>query len=292
MAKQVSAKITKDDLKKSFWRNLFLQMGWNYEKMQGLGYCYAMLPVLKKLYPDKAQLSEAMKTHLGFFNTTPAMSHLIVGANIAIEEQVGHDRDAVIGFKTGLMGPFAGVGDTVFVAIYRAIIFSIAAYLALQGSALGILITLVCAIAIIYVRYRFTLLGYSQGQKVASGFAGTLKNITEAASILGLTVVGGMVASTVKATLSGITYSLKFDALADNVKADTTTAVVKNLQTDLLDKIMPGLLPLGIVLLAYWLLGRKGMTSTWLIWILLGLGFVMGVLNSFGNFQKFFGFYN
>ena len=52
-------------------------------------------------------MKKALKTHLGFMNTTPAMSHLIVGADMALEEEVGiEDEMAITGLKTGLMGPF------------------------------------------------------------------------------------------------------------------------------------------------------------------------------------------
>ena len=93
--------------------------------MQGLGYAWVMMPALKRLYSeDPVAMKKALKTHLGFMNTTPAMSHLIVGADMALEEEVGiEDETAITGLKTGLMGPFAGVGDTIFIAIYRAIVF-------------------------------------------------------------------------------------------------------------------------------------------------------------------------
>lgn len=64
-------KIDKKTLNKVYWRNIFgLQLGWNYEKMQGLGYCYILIPVLKILYGhDQEKLIRALKRHLGFFNT-------------------------------------------------------------------------------------------------------------------------------------------------------------------------------------------------------------------------------
>ena len=199
-----SGKITKSDLKKVFLRNLFgLQLGWNYEKMQGLGYCYVIMPVLRKLYPEKEELIKAMQTHLGFFNTTPATSNLIVGANVAIEEEFGQtDPMTVIGLKTGLMGPFAGIGDSIFIALYRAIVFSLAAYFALAGNAAGLFIPLLCGLGVIWVRYEFTQVGYLQGKKIATGFASSLKLLTEAASILGVTVIGALVASVVRAPLA------------------------------------------------------------------------------------------
>lgn len=263
-------KLTKKDIRKVYIRNLFgLQLGWNYEKMQGLGYAYVIMPALKKLYTTKEEMTKALKLQLGFFNTTPAMSHLIVGADMALEEEFGmSDPTAIAGLKTGLMGPFAGVGDTLFVAIYRAIIFSIASYMALSGQVIGLIIPILACLAVMWVRYKFTYLGYVQGRKLATEFAGQMKAFTEGASILGLTVVGALIPSVINFTLP-LEYKM----------GEVTLSV-----QDMLDKILPGLLPLGIVLFSYWLLGKKKMNSTRLIFVLIALGMVLG------NLQNIFGF--
>lgn len=258
-------KLTKKDLRKVCFRNIFgLQLGWNYEKMQGLGYAYAIMPVLKRLYGhDPEKMKRALNMQLGYFNTTPATSHLIVGADIALEEELGIDaEEAITGMKTGLMGPFAGVGDTLFVAIYRAIVYSIAAYIALQGNPVGLIILPLCCIGILWVRYQFTLLGYRSGRKLAMGFANTIAPITEAASILGLTVVGALIPSVIN-----YKTNLQFQL-----------GEVTFMLQDMLDKILPCLLPLGIVMLSYWLLGKKRINSTKLIFILIALGMVLGNL--------------
>lgn len=263
-------KITKQDINKVYVRNLFgFQWGWNYEKMQGLGYAYSIMPVLKRLYGnDKEKMKTALKTQLGFFNTTPAMSSLIVGADMALEEEFGmDDPNAIIGLKTGLMGPFAGVGDTVFIAIYRAIVFSIAAYMAQGGQVFGLAIPLITGALVMLVRYRFIQLGYAQGKKIATEFADKMKIFTEAAAILGLTVVGGLIPSV-------ITYKLDLTYKMGEVSL--------SLQ-EMLDKILPGLVPLAIVGLSYWVLGKKKMNSTRLIFVLILLGMFLG------NMQGIFG---
>lgn len=272
MSKQstsTSEKLTKKDLQKVFVRNMFgLQWGWNYETMQGLGYCYVIMPVLRRLYRnDPEKMKKALKTELGYFNTSQPMSNLIIGTDAALQEELGIDEaeDAIIGMKTGLMGPFAGVGDTIFITIYRALVFSIAAYIAMGGQAVALLIPIICGIIILAVRYKFTFLGYEQGRKLASGLSGQLKRITEAASVLGLTVVGALVPSVVKAPLN-VSVNIGEVSLA--------------LQP-MLDKIIPAALPLVVVLLSYWLLGRKKMTTTKLILILMVVGVLLGLLNVF-----------
>lgn len=263
-------KITKSDIRKVYIRNLFgLQWGWNYEKMQGLGYAWVIMPALRKIYRDDPEgLQKALTMQLGYFNTTPAMSHLIIGADIALEEEFGNKaEDAVLGLKTGLMGPFAGVGDTLFVAIYRAIVFSIAAYMAQQGNAFGLIIPIIACMIVMAIRYKFTTIGYAQGKKLATGFATTMILITEGAAILGLTVVGGLIASV-------ISYKLDLTFTMGKVSMSVQ---------DNLDKIMPSLIPLAIVLFSYWLLGKKKMNSTKLIFILIGLGMILGNLQPFFN---------
>ena len=49
----------------------------------------------------------------------------------------------------------------------------------------------------------------------------------------------------------------------------------------LLDKIIPAALPLAVVLLSYWLLGKKKMTTVKLILILMVVGIGFGLLNVF-----------
>ncbi|MCL2367156.1 MAG: PTS system mannose/fructose/sorbose family transporter subunit IID [Oscillospiraceae bacterium] len=263
-----NSKITKKDFKKVFLRNIFgLQWGWNYEKMQGLGYCYVIMPILRLLYGNNPEkLTKAMQVELGFFNTSQPMSNLIIGTGIALHEEVGIDKgeDAIVGLKSGLMGPFAGIGDTIFITIYRALVFSIAAYLALDGQVVpAMAIPIICGLLIIGVRWKFLFLAYDQGSKLASGLGSQLKRITEAASIVGLTVIGALVASVVNAPI-GITLG--------------AGEVAFSLQ-EMLDRILPRLLPLLLVLLSYWLLGKKKMTTTKLIIVLMILGIGIGVFN-------------
>lgn len=260
-------KLTKSDINKVYVRNLFgYQWGWNYEKMQALGYAWTIMPALKRLYKDDPeQMTKALKTHMGFINTTPAMSNLIIGADMALEEEFGIEDDAaIVGLKTGLMGPFAGVGDTIFIAIYRAIVFSIASYMALSGQAIGLIIPIITGLIVIWVRHRFTWIGYRQGKKIATEFADRMQLFTQGAAILGLTVVGGLIPSVISYKLD-LTYQMG--------------EVTFSLQ-EMLDKILPGMVPLGIVMLSYWLLGKKKMNSTRLIFILILLGMVLGNLQS------------
>ena len=136
-------KVTDKDLKKVFWRSNLHQGSWNFERMQNLGYCYSMIPVLDKLYEGQEK-KDALKRHLEFFNTQPFVTAPILGLSIAMEEEraAGADIDdgAINGIKVGLMGPLAGVGDPIFWGTLRPVLAALGATFALTGSIAGPLI--------------------------------------------------------------------------------------------------------------------------------------------------------
>ena len=82
-------KLTKEDFKQINKRSLFtFQLGWNYERMQGSGYLYMLLPQLRKMYGDGTpELQEMMKLHTQFFNTSPFFHTIIAGFDLAMEEK-------------------------------------------------------------------------------------------------------------------------------------------------------------------------------------------------------------
>ena len=179
--------ITKKDISKVRYRWLLLgEAAWNYEKMQGLGYCFSMLPILRKLYPDPDDLKKALNTHMQFFNTHQEFAEIILGIDIAMEEKEGiNSLEAVSAIKTGLMGPLAGIGDTLFGVIANTILFSIGSYMALEGNPAGIIMYLIWGCIRVAMRGAFIHIGYREGTKIISNLGDKMNRITEAASILG-----------------------------------------------------------------------------------------------------------
>lgn len=136
----MSKRLTKKELRRINLRHMFgLQLGHNYERMQGMGYFYAILPALKKFYGDDPEaLDRAYRAHIQFYNTTPQMSEIIIGMNLAIEEEEGIAAlETATSLKTALMGPFAGVGDVIFGVIAGTIFGAIAGNMAIAGSPVG-----------------------------------------------------------------------------------------------------------------------------------------------------------
>lgn len=274
----VVGKFTKRELRrisnKWTWHS---QLAWNYERMQGLGYLTAMLPAIEKLYGDNPELKQkALKAHSGLFNTTPAMGNILVGISVAIEEQMGSTEEGIQmaeSTKTALMGPFAAVGDTIFGMIPGAVFGSIAATMAKEGSLVGIIIWEVWMIALLMFRGKMFDIGYNQGTKLITSLNSTKDLINEAASVLGLTVVGGMIATMVKFNLTTVNFNIGTDP-------QTNEPLIQQFPLQkYADSIMPALFPMGIAILSYWLLGKKWMNSNRLILLIILVSIGLACLN-------------
>jgi mannose/fructose/N-acetylgalactosamine-specific phosphotransferase system component IID len=275
-----TARLDRRDLLASFWRYFWsFQISWNYERMQALGFAYAMEPVLRKLFPNDADYEAALNRHLVFFNTNPVVgAPLIIGSAIAMEE-AGAPASAE-GVKIALMGPLAGVGDTIIWALYNSIIFTIGASLALQGNILGpLFVVVMVAIPYTVVRYWQFMWAYSQGRSLATSLAsGALERITEGATILGLIVIGGFIPSIVK-----IVALWDYKQTLTVVKPEGGTQQVTNtvpVQTQL-DAILPFMLPVVLTAVVYWLLKRYNLNPLWAIVFVFAIGIVLGGLHWF-----------
>ena len=240
--------LTKKDLRRCLNRYIFTrQSPFNYETMQSGGWVYSIHPAMEKIYDGDADLlAEKYKDHFKFYNTHPWMGNIILGACIAIEST--KDPDATkqaVEMRTALMGPLAGIGDAIIWIMFMTILGAIAAYMALEGSIVGWVIAEVIQLVIWFAFYKLFFVAYEQGVTFVTTRSAQLQHITEAASVLGLSVVGALVASTV------------------NVKFGITMSYGEVVQpvNDLLDSISPHFGNVVTVALIYWGLGRKNMTS-------------------------------
>ncbi|MDO5039484.1 PTS system mannose/fructose/sorbose family transporter subunit IID [Clostridium sp.] len=250
--------ITNKDLNKMVWRSLFLQASFNYERMQACGWLYGLLPGLKKIHTNKKDLSDSMKDHMEFFNTHPFLVTFIMGLVIAMEENK-EDRNTIRAIKVATMGPLGGIGDALFWLTALPICVGVGASLASQGNIAGPIVFLLLFNALhFFLRFFLMKYGYNTGVKAISNLKEQTKKISHAASIVGLTVVGGLIASMVN--------------LKTTFVATVGQAEVK-IQEGVLDAVMPNLLPLLYTFLMYKLL-KKGMSPIMLI----GATVVIGIL--------------
>ncbi|MDN2453247.1 PTS system mannose/fructose/sorbose family transporter subunit IID [Lactobacillus sp. UCMA15818] len=270
MAMKTNYKLTKKDFNQINRRNLFFnQLGWNYEKMQGSGYLFIMLPQLRKLYGDHTpELKKAMKTHNQFFNTNPSVNMIIQGIDLAIESKEGvKSLETVSGLKTGLMGPLAAIGDSIFASLLPAILGAIAANMAVQGNPFGLIIWLIANFIIMYIRWVQLPLAYREGTTLVTKMQGQLNALTDAATLLGVYVVGALVATLINIQVPFVAHIGK---------------VTVTLQNEI-DMILPKLVPGLLVGLIYWLLGRKKMTSTKAIFIVIIVAVICSALGVLGK---------
>ncbi|NLM67299.1 MAG: PTS system mannose/fructose/sorbose family transporter subunit IID [Enterococcus sp.] len=263
-------KLTKEDFKQINRRNLItFQLGWNYERMQGSGYLYHILPQLRKMYGDGTEeLKTAMKAHSQFFNTSNFLNTIVTGIDLAIEEKEGISGiDTVSGIKAGLMGPFAAIGDSIFGALIPTIFGALAANMAMQGNPAGIFIWIAAQVAVMVFRWKQLEFAYKEGVSLVTTMQHRLTALTDAATLMGVFMVGALVATMVNVKI----------AWAPSI-GDVTLSLQNNL-----DMILPRLFPAAIVGAIYWLLGKKNITSTRAIFIVL---IVCIALSAFGVISK------
>ncbi|OFU78947.1 PTS fructose transporter subunit IID [Staphylococcus sp. HMSC10C03] len=265
-----SYKLTKKDFNQINRRSLFAyQLGWNYERMQASGYLYTILPQLRKIYGDGTpELKEMMKTHTQFFNTSNFFNTIIMGIDIAMEEKEKvKAKDSVQGLKVGLMGPFAAIGDSIFASLIPTIFGALAANMAINGNTIGAFIWLAAQIAVMVFRWKQLEFAYKEGVSLVTTMQHRLENLTNAATLLGVFMVGALVATMIKVKFAWMPHIGKL-----------TIDVQNNI-----DMILPKLLPLGIVLAIYWLLGRNKMSSTKAIFIVLVVSIILSALGIIGK---------
>lgn len=263
--------IQRKDLMKVFWRSLALQGCFNYERMQAIGYCYAMIPVLRQLYDKPEDMAEALKRHVGFFNTSPQTVSFIYGASIALEEQNANsenfDTDSINSIKAALMGPLAGIGDSFFWGTFRIIGAGIGAAMAVDGNILGaILFILIYNVPHYLLRYHGLFIGYNSGVNfLQTAFAsGTIEKMTSAAKIMGAVVVGSLIASMVRLSTPFV------------LEVGQTTVAIQSI----FDGIMPKVLPLGLTFLLFYFIRKGYKTTTLMLAILIAgiVGVYLGIL--------------
>jgi PTS system N-acetylgalactosamine-specific IID component len=250
--------LTKKDLNGMVWRSLLLQSSFNYERMQGGGWTYNLIPGLKKIHKDKEDLSASLLDHMQFFNTHPFLVPFIQGIVLAMEE-AKEKREVIRGIKVALMGPLGGIGDALIFFTLLPITAGIGASFALNGNVLGPILFLITFNACHFgIRFFLMHYGYNTGTKAISTFKESAKKLSRAASIVGLTVIGALVATYINFRL-GLTLHVGSMSL--------------DIQKEALDQIMPRLLPLLYTVFCYLQL-KKGRSPLALIGITVLLGLV------------------
>ncbi|WP_032115954.1 PTS mannose transporter subunit IID [Candidatus Arsenophonus nilaparvatae] len=270
-------KLTAGDIRGVFLRSNLFQGSWNFERMQALGFCFSMIPVIRRLYPENSEeRKQAIKRHLEFFNTHPYVAAPVLGVTIAMEEQRANGADiddgAINGIKVGLMGPLAGVGDPIFWGTVRPVFAALGAGIAMSGSLLGpLLFFILFNLVRLLTRYYGVTYGYKKGLDIVHDMGGGfLQKMTEGASILGLFVMSALVNKWTNVNIPLVVSEIK--------NPNTGEVTITTVQT-ILNQLMPGLVPLLLTFGCMWLLRRKVNP----LWIIIGF-FILGIVGYWAGF--------
>ena len=249
------------------WRSLFLQGSFNYERMQAAGWLYGILPGLEEIHTDKEDLSASMEHNLEFFNTHPFLVTFVMGIVLSLEQQKA-DIPTIRAVRVSAMGPLGGIGDAIFWFTLVPITAGITANMAMDGSFAAPIIFLVVFNAVQFaIRFKLMTWSYELGTAAIDVLTSNAKEFTRAASILGVLVVGALT-SAYGATSTPI-------VLANG----DSPIVIQNI----LDGILPQLLPLALTLLVYWLVSKKNWTPVKCILLLLVIGLVGAAFGLLGS---------
>ena len=257
--------LTKKDYLKTSLRAYFLQNGFNYGNYQGLGYANILYPALKKIYKDDEKgLQEALSSNVEFFNSNPHFLPFITSMQLVMLDNGSKPEDAR-SIKLALMGPLAGIGDSLAQFCLAPLLATIGSSLAQDGLIGGpLLFFLGMNIILLAIKLFTGMYGYKLGTSIIDTLSEKMAQISSIASMIGVTVISGLAVSFVKIKV-GIQYVTTIDGAEKIVSIQ-----------EMLDKIAPSLLPALFTIFVFYLIKKK----KWTTYKLIGLTLVLGILGS------------
>ncbi|MEY8462281.1 PTS system mannose/fructose/sorbose family transporter subunit IID [Streptococcus merionis] len=264
-----SKKLVKSDYTKTALRAYFLQNGFNYSNYQGLGYANVLYPALKKYYgSDQKALCKSLEENVEFYNTNPHFLPFITSLHLVMLDSDRPETE-IRSIKMALMGPLAGIGDSLTQFCLAPLFSTIAASLATDGLVMGPIFFFLAMNAILLgIKLGSGLYGYRLGTNFIDKLSEQMAVVSRIANIIGVTVIAGLAATSVK-------MSIPFTFAAGEVDAENTAQKFVSIQA-MLDKIAPALLPALFTLLMYYLIKQK----KWTTYKLVILTVIIGVLGS------------
>lgn len=267
-------KLSKKALLKSFHNWYYGHLTcFSQEHMQTFGYLCSMLPLVEELYDNEDDKATAMNTYTAFFNTEPQLGSVVVGITAGLEESRANgaedvDEETINGLRAGLMGPIAGIGDSLVVGTVIPILLGIAMGMSTGGSPLGAVFYIIVWNLFAYFGMRFMYFkGYELGGKAVEFLIGKQGEALRDA----IGTLGGIVIGAVSATWVSVTTSLQL--LND---AGEPYLVLQ----DKLDAVFPSLLTAAFIILCWFLMSKKRLSPIKVMLLLVVIAFV-GVLVGF-----------
>ena len=257
-----ASRVSKKTLTKMIWRSCQLQAAFNYERMQSAGWLWAMLPGLQEIHTNKDDLATSMTHNMDFINTHPFAVTFVMGIVLSME-QLKTDCQTIRSVRISVAAPLGGIGDALFWYTLVPITAGLTANMAINGSFVGPILYFIilfgCEMALCYGLMYWS---YNLGMKAVSMMTEYAQEFTHAASVLGVFVVGALIANYGGGTRLGIT-----------IANGESPIVIQNY----LDMILPCLLPLLLTLLMFFLIKKKGWTPVKCIGLILVIGIVGAV---------------
>ena len=259
-------KVSKEEKKvltSMFWRSHLTNLTFNMVKMEANAFTITMAPAIETIYKDDEKgKKEAVIRHQNFFNTHVVPFSFIAGLTYAMEkehkEKASVDGTTINSIKAALMGPTAGMFDSLFYNCIRVIASGVAIGLCSQGNILGVFMFIALfGIPQSVLKYYFINWGYALGTSFIDRVfsSGLMTALIKSAAVLGLIMIGAMTAQMVDVPLN---LTLYFKDTSINIG-------------EILNSIFSGILSIGLLFLLIWLI-RKKWRPIWLVIMILAFG--------------------
>ena len=265
-----AARLDNKTLNKMVWRSMQLQAAFNYERMQSAGWLWAILPGLQKIHTNKEDLAASMTHNMDFLNTHPFAVTFVMGMVLSMEQQK-MDIQTIRSVRISTAAPLGGIGDALFWFTLIPITAGMTANMAIDGNIIGPILYFIIAFGVeMALRYGLLYWSYNLGTKAVSMMTANAKEFSRAASILGVFVIGALIANYGGGTKLGI--SIPNGQTLDAATGEMVDVFI-NIQ-DYLNKILPCMIPLLFTLMCYFLIKKKGWTPSKCILLFLVIGIV------------------
>ena len=267
--------LSKKAIRKAYLDWMFFNLSvQNFERMEGPAIVKMLADVREEIYPnDKEAQKEMLERHTIFFNTEPNLGSIVPGIVLGMEYEMAQGGDVqpefINSIKTALMGPFAGIGDSLLPGTLCPILLSIALGMCENGEIIGPIFYIISFLAIMLPLTWFL---FSYGVKTGANAAelvlsgGIKDKVTKAAATVGLIVIGAVTASYTHVNI-GLVY------MSGDLSIDIAA---------ILDSLMPGLSVLLMSFLAYVLMVKR----KWSINKMMAFFLIVAVLGYFTTILK------
>ena len=259
--------LTKKDYTRTSLRAYFLQNGFNYNNYQGIGYANMLYPALRKIYKDDDDLKEALKENIEFFNTNIHLVTFISNLHLGMLDNGQSHKDAK-NLKVALMGPMAGVGDSLSQFVFAPLFGSIGAAMAAEGSMFGAIFFLIgMNLTLLIMKLLFGNLGMKAGTSAIATITDKIGMISDYASMIGVSVIAANAVRFVGIKMGSF-------VIYQGIATDGSEKVTAIDLQGMCDKFAPCLPAVAYTALMYYLIKVKKWSTMKLIFLSLAIGIV------------------